>query len=170
MYTSAHTKLLADRDVSHVHTPYSHCLFPAYSNTLSMCRPTVQTHALWGQPLLLSAGRTLPWGRQTEPKKDQWTQWCVCYATHQPPVLSLILILVSPDTSCRFSSLSAPLEVLWIHRLSLSVFICFVCPTQKHVQVSCRTPAVDSHCPVFKCRPERNGERASQQSHLLCAK
>lgn len=41
----AHTKLGCRwREAPHVHTPYSHCLFPAYSNTLWACADRRCTH------------------------------------------------------------------------------------------------------------------------------
>lgn len=120
MYTSAHTKLLADREAVHVLTPYSllclPCLLGHTEHVQSNSADTdIHIHSLSGDnSLLLTAGWTLGALRHRQNQTERSVEPVICVLDmHPSPQFLLTLIyVVSPDASCTISSLSSPLGLV----------------------------------------------------------
>jgi len=113
------------KEAQHVHTPYSHCLFSAYSNTLWACadrrctRRCTCTHSPGTPPLQFSwqAGPSLPWGGEMERRRKRSVDPVMCVLfTPQLPVLSLsVFIFLFPQFQAANSAVcqlsSQPCEI-----------------------------------------------------------
>lgn len=94
---------------------------PAHLDTLSMCRPTVQTQTYTStlsgdNPLLLTAGWTRNALRHRQNQRERSVEPVMCVLDLYPDPQCLLTLLISPDVSCTFSSLSTPFWLLRVCR------------------------------------------------------
>lgn len=142
---------------THAHTPYSHCLFSAYSNMLWAYADCAHTHFCTdtvspgtpptSPPLSLfsrQAGPLVPGGREREWRRKRSVDpvICVCCLHPNSQFSPSFHLSFSPNLSCKFSSLSATLRPAESHTNILSIFMCFIyhltdCATM-HIAVTCK--------------------------------
>lgn len=171
------------REVPHVHTPYSHCLSRAYSNTLWACADRqIQTYTSTHSPMTAphppcrrQAGPSGPWGqrdRKTEKEISGPSDVCVIYT---PTPSSFFL---SDPTFPQFQAANS--AVCQVHFQSLEC----TCKHSSHLYLPVHLCSHTSHLrndtwklfvTSYKLKHQThedtlNEASPSQQSHLLRAK
>lgn len=174
------TWLQMEGGATRAHTILSLSLPCLLKHTLSMCRPTAQTqtYTCTHSPVTppphcrRQAGPSVPRGRETERQRKRSVDPVMCVLfTPQPPVLSLSSSSFSPVPSSKFSSLSAPLAVLWIHKqtffpsLSAPLSVRHAGYTFVHTAVTCKTDA----CRLVLMSKKLKSMRRTQWSESVSA-
>lgn len=147
VYTSAriHTNLVADGGRRHTCT--HHTLTVSFLLTQTHFEPVqtdgartdVHMHALSGDTTPTLVGKLDPRcpeaERQKDRRRDQWTQWCVCYLHPNSQfslsltlfLIFLVFIFLFPNSKLQIQhSVSSARSLVNSHTNILSIFICFI--------------------------------------------
>lgn len=136
-------------------TPYSHCLFLAYSNTVWACADSAYTcthspgtlpppHTSLSLPTVASWTLSALRQRDRKTERDQWTQGCACYL--HPNLQFLSSLFSSPFSLCSNLQIQQSVTSTCSHANILSIFTASrqTGCAFKHMVVTCKMTRTNS--------------------------